>query len=198
MNYPRHLLKLIESLKKLPGVGSKTAERFAFDLLTWKPQQLNALGQLIDEIPTKLRTCAECGCLQGDEACAFCHEIREHPRTLCILASPRDAYSIEATHEFKGLYHVLGALISPLEGIGPEQLQLIKLMERIYKHSIKEVVIALDSTIEGDATSLYLKMQLAPLSLHVSRLAFGIPMGSSIDYVDGGTLARAFVGRSKF
>ena len=196
--YPRHLLKLIESLKKLPGVGSRTAERFAFDLIAWKKEHLSGLGQLIEEIPTKLSTCPECGCLKGEESCLFCHEIREQSHTLCIIASPRDAYAIEATQEFRGLYHVLGALISPLEGVGPEQLQLVKLMERIYKHSIDEVVIALDSTLEGDATSLYLKMQLAPLPLHVSRLAFGIPMGSSIDYVDGGTLARAFIGRSKF
>jgi recombination protein RecR len=198
MNYPKHLLKLIESLKKLPGVGSKSAERYAFELLKWKEADIGALATIIQQVPSQLKTCTECGALKGEEACNFCSHARSEPHKLCLLASPRDVYSIEGTREFKGYYHVLGGLISPLEGIGPESLNLDSLLKRIEKLGIEEIVIALDSTIEGDATALYLKKILADLPLKVTRLAFGIPMGSSIDYVDGGTLARAFADRFSF
>lgn len=197
MNYPIHLIKLIESLKKLPGVGSKSAERFAFELLKWKDADTAHFASLIQEIPHQLKTCSECGALQG-ETCNFCKSTRYDPKKLCILASPRDVYAIEGTREFKGHYHVLGALISPLEGIGPECLHLENLLQRIEILGIEEIVIALDSTIEGDATALYLKKHLSDLPLQITRLAFGMPMGSSIDFVDGGTLARAFSGRFSF
>lgn len=198
MNYPAHLLKLIESMKKLPGVGSKSAERFAFEMLKWDHASLKAFGSLIDTLPLKLLFCKECGALRDEEPCVFCNEERTLPKTLCILASSKDVFAIEATRTFQGLYHVLGGLISPLEGIGPEQLKFDQLLNRIQKHHIEEVIIALDSTVEGDATALYLKKHLSPLSLKTSRLAFGIPMGSSFEYVDGGTLGRAFVDRSSF
>lgn len=197
MNYPKHLLQLIESMKKLPGVGSKSAERFAFEMLKWSPLDLKTLGNLIDTIPQKLLSCSECGALSGEESCMFCKEDRA-PSVLCVLASSKDVFAIEATRTFEGLYHVLGGLISPLEGIGPDQLNLSKLLERIQKCSIKEVIIALDSTVEGDATALYLKQQLSTLPIQISRLAFGIPMGSSFEYVDGSTLGRAFVDRSSY
>lgn len=198
MNYPLHLLKLIESLKKLPGVGSKSAERFAFELLKWNEESLHSLAKLIDTIPSKLKTCDACGCLQGEEACSFCRRPLQDSSKICILASPRDVYAIEATHEFRGHYHVLGGMISPLEGIGPEQLNLEKLLDRIEALAIEEIVIALDSTLEGDATALYLKKLFHDRPVKITRLAFGIPMGSSIDFVDGGTLARAFAGRSSY
>jgi recombination protein RecR len=198
MHYPSHLLQLIESMKKLPGVGSKSAERFAFEMLKWSPSSLKTLGNLIDTIPQKLLSCGECGALRGDEPCMFCKEERASSSILCILASSKDVFAIEATRTFEGLYHVLGGVISPLEGIGPDQLNFHKLQERIQKHHINEVIIALDSTVEGDATALYLKKYLSSLPVEISRLAFGIPMGSSFDYVDGGTLGRAFVDRSDF
>lgn len=198
MRYPSHLMKLIDVLKKLPGVGNKSAERFAFQLLNWKPDHLNEFAALLKAIPEKLNHCHECGCLIGEEACPFCDDSRKALGTLCIISSPRDAFAIEETREYRGLYHVLGGLISPLDGFGPERLHLPKLQQRIQTHSIKEVVIALDSTLEGDATSLYLKRELEPVGISISRLAFGLPMGSSLDYVDGGTLARAFSGRGKF
>lgn len=198
MKYPLHLLKLIESLKRLPGVGAKSAERFAFELIKWSPNDIERFAAIIQATPDKLKSCNDCGSLKGEEPCAFCTTPRSSPQTLCILATPRDAFSIEATREFNGYYHVLGGLISPLEGIGPEALRLNTLLSRIEALQIQEIVIALDSTIEGDATALYLKKILSPLSILISRLAFGIPMGSSIDFVDGGTLARAFSGRFSF
>ncbi|KAF3362022.1 Recombination protein RecR [Chlamydiales bacterium STE3] len=195
---PSHLIKLIESLKKLPGVGSKSAERFAFHLINWSPSELAAFAQTIEEIPEKLQHCAMCGCLRGDEDCLFCQPYRQNSHVLCVVASARDALSVESTREYQGLYHVLGGLLSPLEGITPDKLRFAQLKERIATLNIKEIVIALDATVEGDATSLYLKQELTPLNLILSRLAFGLPMGSSFDYVDEGTLARAFSGRGTF
>lgn len=198
MKYPAHLLKLIDVLKRLPGVGNKSAERFAFQLLGWKHEHLHEMAHVIRGITDKLCHCRECGCLHGEEGCPFCDETRQATGTICVIVSPRDAFAIEETREYRGLYHVLGGVLSPMDGFGPEALNLEKLKERIAAHCIKEVVIALDSTLEGDATSLYIKRELEPLNVDVYRLAFGLPMGSSLDYVDGGTLARAFTGRSRY
>lgn len=196
--FPAHLLKLIENLRKLPGVGTKSAERFAFQLLNWPQDQLSSLAKTIEEIPHKLKHCDSCGCLKGEEECSFCLPHRLKTGVLCIVATARDALSVESTREYQGLYHVLGGLLSPLEGITPEKLRFASLQERIHSLQIKEIVIALDSTVEGDATSLYIKQELASQPLTLSRLAFGLPMGSSFDYVDGGTLARAFSGRGLY
>jgi recombination protein RecR len=198
MHYPKHLLKLIDALKRLPGVGNRSAERFAFDMLNWKEGHLQELATLIAATPAKLKNCSDCGCLIGEELCPFCTEERRSSHLICVIASPRDAFSIEQTREFKGLYHVLGGLLNPMEGFGPEKLGIAPLKQRVQNLKIREIVLALDSTIEGDATSLYLKRELDSFSIPISRLAFGIPIGSSLDYVDGGTLARAFSGRAKF
>jgi recombination protein RecR len=200
MKYPHHLIKLIELFKKLPGVGSKSAERFAFHLLQWPAGQLHEMATTIASSRDRLRYCATCGCLGDESACRFCTPERMAIGTLCVIASARDAFAIEETGEYKGSYHVLGGLLSPMEGKGPEILMLPRLLERLSAADIRELIIAIDSTIEGDATALYLKGALAQYSatLQVSRLAFGLPMGSSLDYVDGGTLARAFSGRSSY
>ena len=198
MKYPTHLISLIDILKKLPGVGNRSAERFAFQLLDWPPDQLHKLGDIVKNIHDKLKNCSICGCLIGTDACTFCDTTQRDPSVICVIASPKDAFSIEETREFKGLYHVLGGVLSPMDGIGPEKLLLDKLKQRIHSFQTKELVIALDSTLEGDATSLYIKQELAAFDLQISRLAFGIPMGSSLDYVDGGTLGRAFTGRRTF
>ena len=197
MHYPVHLVKIIDSFKRLPGVGNRSAERFAFQLLDWKPEYLHEMAALLRELPVKLRHCSECSCLIGEESCPFCRPERAAAQSLCIIASPRDVFAIEQTGEFKGLEHVLGALLSPLDGIGPEKLPIALLKERIATHQISEIVMALDATLEGDATSLYLKRALESEGVHISRLAFGLPIGSSLDYVDGGTLARALSARAK-
>lgn len=198
MQYPSHLLKVINVLKRLPGVGSKSAERFAFHMLEWPQEHLNEMAHILKEIHDKLKQCSDCGCLKDDHTCPFCTETRRQSGIICVLSSAKEAFSIETTGEYKGLYHVLGGLLSPLDGIGPDKLSIVLLKNRIKDLKIKEVVIALDSTLEGDATALYLKQELELLHVATSRLAFGLPMGSPIDYVDGGTLARAFSARSKF
>lgn len=197
MQYPAHLTKVINVLKRLPGVGSKSAERYAFHLLNWPQAHLEEMANILVEIPARLEHCSECGCLK-DEHCHFCTEERRQAKILCVISSPKEVFSIETTGEYKGLYHVLGGLLSPLDGIGPEKLSIDLLKKRILNLKVQEIVIALDSTLEGDATSLYLKQELSTLPISTSRLAFGLPMGSPLDYVDGGTLARAFSARSKF
>jgi recombination protein RecR len=198
MKYPPHLLRLIDVLKKLPGVGTKSAERFAFEILSWPHSKIQEMAEVIHLSSAKLKHCPECGCLTDIDSCYFCLSTHCRLPSLCLVAMPRDVFAIESTHEFKGLYHVLGALLSPIDGTGPDKLDIQKIKSRIASLHIKELIIALDSTLEGDATSLYLKQELETLNLSISRLAFGLPMGSSLDYVDGGTLARALSARGRF
>ncbi len=198
MHYPPHLQKLMEVLKQLPGVGAKSAERFAFHMLTWSEDQLSEMGGTICQVSERIKTCNVCGCLMEGERCHFCHSSNRNQQVICLIGSPRDAFAIEKTNEYRGLYHVLGGLLSPIDGRGPETLQLDKLIQRIQEKQVKEIVIALDATLEGDATALYLKQMLDTFQLNISRLAFGLPMGSSLDYVDGDTLGRAFSGRRQF
>jgi recombination protein RecR len=195
--YPETLQALISHLKKLPGVGLRTAERFAFELLRWKPEQLAAFGLHLSALPQNIISCPTCGCLQNrdESACQFCNPSLRDPTSLCILSSPRDVYSIEETRAFKGLYHVIEHLLSPLDGRHASSLRIDRIGQRIEQHGIKEVILAFDSTLEGDTTALYLKEQLASYSISISRLAFGLPVGSSLEYIDGGTLARALFGR---
>lgn len=199
MRYPSHLIKLIQTLKKLPGVGSKSAERFAFQMIEWSQEELIEFAKVVGQVPEHIQACTLCGCLKAEKGCVFCEDMRRFESGLmCVVCSAKDVFAVEETREYKGLYHVLGGLLSPLNGFGPERLSIANLKKRIESCSVKEVVIALDSTLEGDATALYLKRELAPYALEISRLAFGLPVGSSLDYVDGGTLARAFSGRGSF
>ncbi len=199
MKYPTDLLRLIALFKKLPGVGTKTAERFAFQLLTWEESQTQLFAEQISTIKKKIKFCPECGCMGDiDLPCPFCDRTRRDVTTLCIISSPKDAFAIEETHMFRGLYHVIGGLLSPLDGKTPEKIGIDHLKKRIQELQSKEIIIALDSTLEGDTTALYIKEQLSAEGLSVSRLAFGLPLGSSLDFVDGGTLSRALIGRQSF
>ncbi len=196
--YPFELTQLIAYLKKLPGVGTRTAERFAFHLLEWPNGELHSFSSLLAQIKKRITPCPECHCLTDNGCCAFCDSSKRNSSQLCIIAAARDAYALEETGSYRGYYHVLGGLLSPIEGKTPEHLNLERLQKRITTLQIKEIIIALDSTLEGDTTSLFLKEQIQGWGLSVSRLAFGIPIGSSLDFVDGGTLARALIGRQSF
>lgn len=197
--YPIELITLIAFLRKLPGVGTKTAERFAFQFLSWPEEDLKKVSILMNNLKENIQYCSECGCIKtANASCNFCDNPQRQTNMLCIISSPKDAYAIEETHAYKGYYHVLNNLLSPIEGKSIEERDLVKLKQRIDRRKITEVVIALDSTLEGDATSLYLKDQLSIPHLTISRLALGIPMGSSLEYIDGGTLSRAFIGRNSF
>jgi len=193
--YPQDLLTLIASFKKLPGVGGKTAERFAFHVLDWEKAQLAEFSKLLGGIQEKVLHCPECFCLTDTQGCFFCGRKERNPEQLCIVATSKDVFALEETRSFHGLYHVLGGLLSPLDQRSPEELRIAELKKRLSSLPLKEVILALDSTLEGDTTALYLKEALAPFSLPLSRLAFGLPMGSSLDFIDGGTLSRALAGR---
>lgn len=198
MKYPTHLKMLISYFKKLPGVGTKTAERFAFQLFNWQENQIQEFSSILSSFKEKIGSCSQCGCLNEENTCDFCDIQKRDFSSLCVISSPKDVYAIEETGVFKGTYHVLGGLISPLEGKSPDDLSLSKLKERISSLCVKDVILALDSTLEGDATALYIKEQLQDLNVQVLRPAMGIPLGSSFDYIDGGTLARAMMSRQNF
>ncbi len=193
--YPKNLLTLISQLKKFPGVGGKTAERFAFSLIQWNENALLELSKNIGQLKKNILTCTKCGCLMDSQYCQFCDDASRNKEIICIISSPRDAYAIEETNMYKGLYHVIKNLLSPLNGFDENELNLDQLKKRIDINNVKEVVVALDSTVEGDATSLFLKEQISRWNISISRLAFGIPVGSSLEYIDEGTLSRAFEGR---
>lgn len=193
--FPAAILELISFLKKLPGVGTKTAERFAFEFLQWEKEILSQFGTTVATVKEKVGHCRECGCLKEKVECEFCQRTSH---SLCIIASPRDVYAIEETGNFRGLYHVIEHLLSPLDGRHASGLKVDRICERIEKNQINEVILALDSTLEGDTTALYLKGAIAKEGLAISRLAFGIPMGSSLQYIDSSTLGRALQGRQNF
>ncbi len=189
--YPTPIIQLINQLKKLPGVGSKTAERFAFSLLDWNEGNLEQFALAASSLKKNLRNCHECNCLIDKMHCPYCMDNGRDKTKLCLTSSVRDVFIIEETSAYHGLYHVLGALLSPLDGRSEQHLQVDRLKERIDKLSIKEVILAFDSTLEGDATALYLKEHFDLWKIQSTRLAFGLPMGSALDFVDRGTLAHA-------
>lgn len=198
MQYPEHLLKLIAVFKKLPGVGAKSAERFAFHLLEWPQEKLAEMAHIVEQTKNQLTTCSVCGSLTNVQKCLFCTSPERNREILCVTASPKDIFSIEQTHEYKGHYHVLGGLFSPLQDEIITFKALEKLKNRIQVMGVLEVILALDSTLEGDATALLIKKELRSSTVKISRLALGLPMGSSLDYIDGGTLARALAGRHTY
>jgi len=195
MKYPHHLKLLMGELQKLPGVGNRTSERFAFELLSWEQDDLKNLSSLLSHLKEKVLFCQECGCLIDHDGCRFCKNAETLEKKLCIASSFKSVLAIDSTGLFKGNYHVLSHLISPLKGQGPDTIGIEKLKNRIEKLKIQEIVIAFDSTLEGDATALYLKREL-PSNAPILRLATGIPMGSSLDFIDSATLSRALLGRS--
>ncbi len=192
--YPKGLQKIFTFFKKLPGVGSKTAERFAFELLSWKEEDLSHFSETVKNIKTLITSCKECGALK-ETLCPFCSSSSRNQEVLCILSSAKEIFLLENTRSYQGLYHVLDNLLSPLEGKEESSIGLEKLIQRIESKNIQEIILALDSTLEGDATALFLKESLKKYSLRFSRLAPGIPLGSSLEYVDNATLARALTYR---
>lgn len=196
MKYPHHLKLLIEQLKKLPGVGNRTAERFAFEVLSWQENDLKHLSTILSQLKEKVLFCKNCGCLIDEGECRYCKEERLQEKKLCITASFKSVLAIDSTGIFKGAYHVLTHLISPLRGQGPDTMGLQKLKDRIEKTEFQEIVLAFDSTLEGDATALFLKRELGSNNVSIQRLATGIPMGSALDLIDMATLSKALMGRS--
>ncbi|MEM6349843.1 MAG: recombination mediator RecR [Cyanobacteria bacterium P01_D01_bin.14] len=192
--YTRPLAKLIEEFQRLPGVGPKTAQRLALHILKRPETEVHALAQALMEAKHQVGQCSVCFHLSADPVCDICRSPRRDPATLCVVSDSRDVIALEKTREFKGRYHVLGGLISPMDGIGPEQLNIGQLVHRVNKEEIREVILAISPSIEGDTTTLYVGQLLKPFTT-VTRIAFGLPMGGDLEYADEVTLARALEGR---
>ena len=186
---------LIDELGRLPGIGPKSAQRIAFYLLKAAPEDANRLARSITEAKARVTWCRRCFNLAEGELCIYCRDERRDPTLLCVVEEPRDIVAVERTHEFNGRYHVLQGAISPIEGIGPEQLRIKELLARIGDDGVDEVILATNPNIEGEATAMYLARLLKPLGVRVTRIASGLPVGGDLEYADEVTLGRAFEGR---
>lgn len=187
--------RLVTELAKFPGVGRKTATRLAFYLLRQPEQQSEALASAIREVKMRVRLCSRCFHLTEADPCAICCDASRDGHLLCIVEQPQDLLAIERGRSFHGRYHILHGALSPLDGIGPEQLRIRELLERVEAEGVTEVVVATNFSVEGEATALYLAQRLRPLGIRVTRLAYGIPLGSDLEYVDDATVSRAIEGR---
>ena len=195
MKYTKPLLKLIEEFQKFPGVGPKSAQRMAFHVLNQDMQQIQEFSDTILAAKTQIKKCSVCKNLSSDDPCELCSGHSRDKSIICVVSEPKDLVAIERTNEFKGLYHVLGGLISPIDGIGPEELSIKDLLGRVSKNNLQEIIVALDTSTEGEATTLYLHRILSPLCKRVTRLGFGLPAGTELEYADELTIARALESR---
>ena len=193
--YAPPLARLIEELSKLPTIGPKTAQRLAFHMLSMTPQDAEALATAILEAKSRIRHCSVCGNITEADPCVICTNPQRTQSVICVVEDPRDVAAMERTREFSGLYHVLQGAISPLDGIGPDDLRIAELVTRVTAGEVREVIVATNPRVEGEATALYLSKVLKPLGVRVTRIAHGLPVGGDLEYADEVTLARALEGR---
>jgi len=186
---------LIDELGRLPGVGPKSAQRIAFHLLAADPVDVRRLVTALTEVKDKVRFCVICGNVAEEEQCRICRDPRRDVSVICVVEEPKDVVAIERTREFRGRYHVLGGAISPIEGVGPDDLRIRELLARLADGSVTELILATDPNLEGEATATYLARMVKPMGLKVTRLASGLPVGGDLEYADEVTLGRAFEGR---
>jgi recombination protein RecR len=194
MVYTRPLARLIEHFQHLPGIGPKSAQRLAMHIIKRPEEEVAALAQALIDAKKLVGTCTTCGHLSAEPVCDICRAPARDDTMLCVIADSRDLIALEKTREYKGKYHVLGGLISPIDGMGPEQLNIQSLIRRVSQNQIKEVIMAISPSIEGETTTLYIGHLLKPFT-RVTRIAFGLPMGGDLEYADEVTLARALEGR---
>jgi len=193
--YEGAIQDLIDALGRLPGIGPKSAQRIAFHILQADPQIASALVDSIRTVKERVKFCLICGNVSEEDECRICRDPRRENSSICVVEESKDVIAIERTREFRGKYHVLGGAISPIDGVGPEQLRIRELMVRLGDPQIKEVILATDPNLEGEATATYLARMIKPLDIKVSRLASGLPVGGDLEYADEVTLGRAFEGR---
>lgn len=196
--YARPLAQLLEQLEKLPGIGPKSAQRLAFHILRAPREDTELLSQAVRDVRDKIKPCTRCGNFTDEEICDICLDPRREGTLLCVVAEPRDLMAVENSGEFKGRYHVLGGVIHPIDGIGPEQLNINGLMKRLGEENISEVILAVSPTVEGETTASYLANLLRPRGVRVTQLARGLPFGGDLDYADQMTIAGAMRGRRDF
>lgn len=192
--FPKPVSELIELFSQLPGIGEKNATRLSVQILKNSSEYSRALANAILEVKTVVSLCSRCFCLTTDTVCGFCSD-EQRSSTICVVEDPIDLIAIEKSNEYRGKYHVLGGCISPIDGIGPDELKIKELMERIEPEEINEIIIATNPSVEGEATALYLSKLISPLGVPLTRIAHGVPMGGDIEYIDELTLAKAIKDR---
>lgn len=195
MYYAQSLARLIAELEQLPGIGPKSAQRLAFYILRMPKESAQSLAYAILEVKEKIRLCQECFHFTDQALCEICRDPKRDRSLLCVVADPRDLIALERTNEYRGVYHVLHGLIAPMEGVGPEALKIRELLHRLREGSFREVILALNPTVEGDTTALYLSQLLEPLGVRVTQVSKGLPIGGDMDYADPATLIQALTGR---
>lgn len=193
--YPNCINDIIESFKDLPGIGEKTAERFAFSLINFDKEKLTSFSDAIIAVRDKIKYCAVCGNITDDEKCCICKDINRDDKVIFVVEKPKDISLFEKINVFNGRYHVLGGLISPLDGIGPDDVNIDNLIKRVENDNVEEIILALKPSIEGETTMQYIKKVLEGKNVKVTRIATGIPMGTDIEYIDAMTLEFALEGR---
>ncbi len=193
--YEGAIQDLIDALGRLPGIGPKSAQRIAFHILQSEGETAAALVDAIRTVKERVKFCTECGNVSEETKCRICRDPRRENTSICVVEESKDVIAIERTREFRGKYHVLGGAISPIDGIGPDQLRIRELMARLADSAVTEIILATDPNLEGEATATYLARLIKPLGLKVSRLASGLPVGGDLEYADEVTLGRAFEGR---
>ncbi len=194
-DYPRQLEILINELSKLPGVGEKSAQRLAFHILDKDEKQVEALAESMLNAKRQLRHCSVCGNLTDSDPCKICSDPGRRKDLICVVETPRDVMAMERIRDYNGTYHVLHGVISPMEGIGPEDINLKSLIKRLQSNDCEEVIIATNPTIQGEATAMYISKLLKPAGIKVSRIAHGVPVGSDLEFADEVTLLKSFEGR---
>ena len=193
--FVKPVAKLIKELNKLPGIGPKTAQRLAFHILEYNDKEIQSLTEAIIEAKTSIKLCSQCCNLTDIDPCITCIADNRDKEIICVVEDPRDVAALERTREYKGLYHVLHGVISPMDNVGPEKLRIKELLQRLGGGHVKEIVMATNLTVEGEATAMYIARLIYPLGIKVTRIAHGIPVGGALEYADEVTLARAFEGR---
>jgi len=195
--YTKPLAKLIDEFSKMPGIGPKTAQRLAFYILKNSTEQVSNLARVIIEAKQKIQYCSICGNITDQEICEICRDVNRDKSIICVVEKVKDLIALENTGEFKGVYHVLEGAISPLDGIEPENLKINNLLKRLKSEEIKEVIIATNPNIEGEVTASYIAQLIEPLEIKITRIAYGVPIGSSLEFADEVTLAQALISRQK-
>ncbi len=193
--YAAPIAKLIDELSKLPGVGNKTAQRLAFHILNMSVEDVEQLSTSITSAKRNIKYCKVCCNITDSEVCSICSNSKRDSSVICVVEDPKDVVAMEKTREYKGLYHVLNGAISPMEGIGPEEIRIKELLKRIADNEIKEIILATNPNIEGEATAMYISRLLKPVGIKVTRIAHGVPVGGDLEYADEVTLMKALEGR---
>ena len=195
VSQPEPLIRLIEEFKRLPGIGAKSAQRLAFHILRTPRDETDRLCEAVRDVKDKVTYCSVCNHITDVDPCAFCCDEARDRRIICVVEEPQNVTAIEKTREFRGLYHVLMGALSPLHGVGPDDLRIRGLLDRVAPGTVSEVILATNPTVEGEATAIYLARLLKPLGVRVTRIATGIPVGSDLEYADEVTMSRAMEGR---